>query len=176
MLMTKKGKSILRCRWGKPREKGHIMRVDSSVHDIVQKIDEADRRRWVSAVIKDAFRRRAFSPSVKALIVMALCLGASVSLASVDSKSSRRALPARVSCTNCNATGWVCLVCENCLGKGVVPNPRKSRVLSRTRLTPSDLPCPRCFKGMASVGKRGSGKIRRTCPLCKGQKKVNSRP
>lgn len=176
MLKTKSGKSILRCRWGKPREKGHIMRVDSSVHDIVQKIDEADRRRWVSAVIKDAFRRRAFSPSVKALIVMALCLCASASLASVDSKSSRRALPARVSCTNCNSTGWVYLVCDKCLGKGVVPNPRKSRVLSRTRLTPSDLPCPCCFKGLASVGKKGSGKIRRTCPLCKGQKKVNSRP
>ena len=132
--------------------------------------------RWVSAVIKDAFRRRAFSPSVKALIVMALCLGASVSLASVDSVSSRRALPARVSCTNCNATGWVYLVCDKCLGKGVVPNPRKSHVLSRTRLTPSDLPCPRCFKGLSSVGKKGSGKIRRTCPICKGQKKVNSRP
>ena len=176
MLKTKRGKSILQCRWGKPREKGHIMRVDSSVHDIVQKIDEADRRRWVSAVIKDAFRRRAFSPSVKALIVMALCLGASVSLASVDSVSSRRALPARVSCTNCNATGWVYLVCDKCLGKGVVPNPRKSRVLSRTRLTPSDLPCPCCFKGLSSAGKKGSGKIRRTCPLCKGQKKVNSRP
>ena len=176
MLKTKKGKSILQCRWGEPREKGHIMRVDSSVHDIVQKIDEADRRRWVSAVIKDAFRRRAFSPSVKALIVMALCLGASVSLASVDSVSSRRALPARVSCTNCHATGWVYLVCDKCKGKGVVPNPRKSHVLSRTRLTPSDLPCPCCFKGLASVGKKGSGKIRRTCPLCKGQKKVNSRP
>ena len=176
MLKTKSGKSILQCRWGKPREKGHIMRVDSSVHDIVQKIDEADRRRWVSAVIKDAFRRRAFSPSVKALIVMALCLGASVSLASVDSVSSRRALPARVSCTNCNATGWVYLVCDKCLGKGVVPNPRKSHVLSRTRLIPSDLPCPRCFKGLASVNKKGSGKIRRTCPFCKGQKKVNSRP
>ena len=176
MLKTKKGKSILQCRWGKPREKGHIMRVDSSVHDLVQKIDEADRRRWVSAVIKDAFRRRAFSPSVKALIVMALCLGASASLASVDSKSSRRALPERVSCTNCNSTGWVYLVCEKCSGKGVVPNPRKSRFLSRTRLTPSDLPCPRCFRGMASAGKKGSGKIRRTCPFCKGQKKVNSRP
>ena len=176
MLKTKKGKSILQCRWGKPREKGHIMRVDSSVHDLVQKIDEADRRRWVSAVIKDAFRRRAFSPSVKALIVMALCLGASASLASVDSKSSRLALPARVSCTNCNSTGWVYLVCEKCSGKGVVPNPRKSRFLSRTRLTPSDLPCPRCFRGMASAGKKGSGKIRRTCPFCKGQKKVNSRP
>ena len=176
MLKTKKGKSILQCRWGKPREKGHIMRVDSSVHDIVQRIDDSDRRRWVSAVIKDAFRRRAFSPSVKALIVMALFLGASVSLASVDSVSSRRALPARVSCTNCNATGWVFLVCDKCLGKGVVPNPRKSHVLSRTRLTPSDLPCPRCFKGLASVGKKGSGKIRRTCPLCKGRKKVNSRP
>lgn len=176
MLKTKKGKSILQCRWGKPREKGHIMRVDSSVHDIVQKIDEADRRRWVSAVIKDAFRRRAFSPSVKALIVMALGLSAFASLASVDSVSSRRALPARVSCTNCNATGWVYLVCDKCSGKGVVPNPRKSRVLSRTRLTPSDLPCPRCFRGMVSAGKKGSGKIRRSCPLCKGQKKVKSLP
>ena len=176
MLTTKRGKSILQCRWGKPREKGHIMRVDSSVHDIVQRIDDSDRRRWVSAVIKDAFRRRAFSPSVKALIVMALCLCASASLASVDSVSSRRALPARVSCTNCNATGWVYLVCEKCSGKGVVPNSRKSHVLSRTRLMPSDLPCPCCFKGLASAGKKGSGKIRRTCPLCKGQKKVNSRP
>lgn len=176
MLKSKKGKSILRCRWGKPREKGHIMRVDDSVYKIVQRVSEFDRRRWVSAVIADAFRRRAFSPSVKALIVMALCLGASASLASVDSVSSRRALPARVSCTNCHASGWVYLVCDNCSGKGVVPNPRKSRVLSRNRLTPSDLPCPRCFKGLASVGKKGSGKIRRTCPFCKGQKKVNFRP
>lgn len=176
MLKSKKGKSILRCRWGKPREKGHILRVDSSVHDIVHRLADSDRRRWVSAVISDAFRRRAFSPILKPLIVMALCLGAFASLASVDSVSSRRALPARVSCTNCNATGWVYLVCDKCLGKGVVPNSRKSRVLSRTRLTPSDLPCPRCFRGMASAGKKGLGKVRRTCPLCKGQKKVNFRP
>ena len=176
MLKSKNGKSILRCRWGKPREKGHIMRVDDSVYKIVQRVSEFDRRRWVSAVIADAFRRRAFSPSVKALIVMALCLGASASFASVDSMSSRRALPARVACTNCHASGWVYLLCDKCSGKGVVPNPRKSRVLSRTRLTPSDLPCPRCFKGLASAGKRGSGKIRRICPLCKGQKKVNFRP
>lgn len=176
MLKTKSGKSILRCRWGKPRGKGHVMRVDDSVYKIVQRVSEFDRRRWVSAVIADAFRRRAFSPSVKALIVMALCLGASVSLASVDKRISRLALPNRVACTNCIGTGWVYLVCDNCLGKGVVPNPRKSHVLSRTRLTPSDLPCPRCFRGMASAGKKGSGKIRRTCPLCKGQKKVNSRP
>lgn len=176
MLKSKKGKSILRCRWGKPREKGHIMRVDDSVYKIVQRVSEFDRRRWVSAVIADAFRRRAFSPSVKALIVMALCLGASVSLASVDKRISRRALPNRVSCTNCHASGWVYLLCDKCSGKGVVPNPRKSRVLSRTRLTPSDLPCPRCFKGLASAGKKGSGKIRRICPLCKGQKKVNFRP
>ena len=176
MLKSKKGKSILRCRWGKPREKGHILRVDSSVHDIVQRLADSDRRRWVSAVICDAFRRRAFSPILKPLLVMALCLGASASLASVDNGSSRLALPNRVSCTNCHASGWVYLVCDNCSGKGVVPNPRKSRVLSRNRLTPSDLPCPRCFRGMASAGKKGSGKIRRTCPICKGQKKVNSRP
>lgn len=175
MLKTKSGKSILRCRWGKPRGKGHILRVDDSVYKIVQRVSEFDRRRWVSAVISDAFRRRAFSPSVKALIVMALCLCASVSLASVDKRISRLALPNRVSCTNCNATGWVYLVCDKCLGKGVVFNPRRSRVLSRTRLTPSDLPCPRCFKGMVSVGKKGSGKVRRTCPVCKGRKKVNSR-
>lgn len=175
MLKTKSGKSILRCRWGKPREKGHIMRVDSSVYDIVQRINDVDRRRWVSAVIADAFRRRAFSPILKPLFVMALCLNASASLASVDSVSSRRALPERVSCTNCNSTGWVYLVCDKCLGKGVVPNPRKSHVLSRTRLTPSDLPCPRCFRGMASAGKKGSGKVRRTCPYCKGEKKVNFR-
>ncbi len=176
MLKSKKGKSILRCRWGKPREKGHILRVDSSVHEIVHRLADSDRRRWVSAVISDAFRRRAFSPILKPLIVMALFLGASASLASVDSVSSRRALPARVACTNCDSTGWVYLVCDKCSGKGVVPNPRKSRVLSRTRLTPSDLPCPRCFRGMASVGKKGAGKIRRTCPFCKGQKKVNFRP
>lgn len=175
MLTTKKGKSILRCRWGKPRGKGHIMRVDDSVYEIVQRVSEFDRRRWVSAVIADAFRRRAFSPSVKALIVMALCLSALASLASVDKRISRRALPNRVSCTNCHATGWVYLVCDKCSGKGVVPNPRKSRVLSRTRLTPSDLPCPRCFRGMASAGKKGSGKIRRSCPICKGQKKVSFR-
>lgn len=176
MLKSKSGKSILRCRWGKPRSKGHILRVDSSVHDIVQRLADSDRRRWVSAVICDAFRRRAFSPILKPLIVMALCLCAFASLASVDKRISRLALPNRVSCTNCNATGWVYLVCDKCSGKGVVPNPRKSQVLSRTRLTPSDLPCPRCFRGMASSGKRGSGKIRRSCPLCKGQKKVKSLP
>ena len=176
MLKSKNGKSILLCRWGKPREKGHIMRVDSSVHDIVQRLADSDRRRWVSAVICDAFRRRAFSPILKPLIVMALCLGALGSLASIDNSSSRRALPNRVSCTNCHASGWVYLVCDNCSGKGVVPNPRKSRVLSRNRLTPSYLPCPCCFMGMASAGKKGSGKIRRTCPICKGQKKINFRP
>ena len=175
MLKSKKGKSILRCRWGKPRSKGHSLRVDSSVHDIVQRLADSDRRRWVSAVICDAFRRRAFSPILKPLIVMALCLSAFASLASLDNGSSRLALPNR-SCTNCHASGWVYLVCDKCSGKGVVPNPRKSRVLSRTRLVPSDLPCPRCFRGMASAGKKGSGKIRRSCPLCKGQKKVKSLP
>lgn len=176
MLKTKSGKSILRCRWGKPRDKGHIMRVDDSVYKIVQRISEFDRRRWVSAVIADSFRRRAFSPSVKALIVMALCLGASVSLASVDKRISRLALPNRVACTNCSSTGWVYLVCEKCSGKGVVSNPRKLQFLSRNRLVPSYVPCPLCFRGLSSAGKMGTGKIRRTCPLCKGQKKVNSRP
>lgn len=175
MLKAKNGKSILRCRWGKPRGKGHIMRVDDSVYKIVQRVSEFDRRRWVSAVIADAFRRRAFSPSVKALIVMALCLGASASLASVDSVISRRALPARVACTNCNSTGWVYLVCEKCSGKGVVSNPRKLQFLSRNRLVPSKVPCPLCFRGLSSAGKIGTGKIRRTCPICKGLKKVKNR-
>lgn len=109
------------------------------------------------------------------LIVMALCLNASASLASVDSVSSRRALPARVACTNCNSTGWVYLVCDKCSGKGVVSNPRKLQFLSRSRLVPSEVPCPVCFRGLSSAGKRGTGKIRRTCPVCKGLKKVKNR-
>lgn len=176
MLTTKRGKSILRCRWGAPRSKGHIMRVDESVYKIVQRISESDRRRWVSAVITDAFRHLAHDPVIKTLIVMALCLSASVSLASVDNGSSRLALPNRVACTNCNSTGWVYLVCDKCSGKGVVFNPRKSQVLSQNRRTPSEIPCPACLKGMASAGKKGSGKIRRTCPVCKGLKKVKKQP
>ena len=109
------------------------------------------------------------------LIVMALCLNASASLASVDSVSSRRALPARVACTNCNSTGWVYLVCGKCSGKGVVSNPRKLQFLSRNRLVPSVVPCSVCFRGLSSAGKIGTGKIRRTCPICKGQKKVRNR-
>ena len=176
MLTTKQGKSILQCRWGKPREKGHIMRVDSSVHDIVQRIDESDRRRWVSAVIRDAFRRRAFSPVLKPLLVMALGLSASVSLASVDSKSSRSALPARVDCTNCTATGWVSVVCPGCHGDGKIDNPRKKKLNANNLRLPDKVPCPKCVRGLSTPDKKGSGKIRRTCPICKGLKKVKNRP
>ena len=65
MLKTTKGKSILRFRWGDKRSKGHILRVDPIVRHIVDSLVESDRRRWVSAVIHDAYKHRLFKPQIK---------------------------------------------------------------------------------------------------------------
>lgn len=54
MLTTKKGKSILRCRWGKPRQVGKLMRVDPIVVEMLRLIPECDRRAFVTRAIKAA--------------------------------------------------------------------------------------------------------------------------
>lgn len=73
-------------------------------------------------------------------------------------------IPIQVACTNCNSSGWVVLDCPMCHGRGKIDNPRR-------RSTPP-VPCPRCVKGLSTPDKRGTGKIRRTCPVCKGLKKI----
>lgn len=81
-----------------------------------------------------------------------------------------------VACTNCTSTGWVYLDCDKCAGKGVIFNPRKQQLNSNNLRLPSKVPCPKCVKGLSTTDKKGSGKIRRTCPVCKGLKKVKSQP
>lgn len=81
-------------------------------------------------------------------------------------------LPVRVACTNCNATGWVGVPCFKCGGKGVVVNPRHHyKNKAGVRADPF-VPCSKCLKGLTKNGVKGSGKVRRTCPVCKGLKKV----
>lgn len=65
MLKTKKGKSILVCRWGRKRSRGHLLRVNRDVHLITNAIADSDRRRWVSAVIVQAWERKLFTPKLK---------------------------------------------------------------------------------------------------------------
>lgn len=66
MLKDKNGRSILSARWGsRRRSKGSILRIDMQVRHVIDQLSECDRRRWVSAVITDAFRRRLFDPVLK---------------------------------------------------------------------------------------------------------------
>ena len=51
----KKCNSLVRARWGEPRGPSSLLRVDLSVRNVVERIVESDRRRWVTDAIVYAF-------------------------------------------------------------------------------------------------------------------------
>lgn len=71
-------------------------------------------------------------------------------------------------CTNCVGTGSVEVVCDRCDGTGLVLNPRRHTDYRQ----PQRMPCPKCVKGLSRQDSKGTGKVRKSCPVCKGQKKV----
>lgn len=80
-------------------------------------------------------------------------------------------LAVMVACTNCSATGWVQVPCSACSGEGVTYVSRRFRGL----VSKQSVPCSRCTRGLVnqSAGGKGTGKVRRTCPICKGRKKID---
>ena len=71
-------------------------------------------------------------------------------------------------CTNCVGTGSVELKCDKCDGSGYVLNPRRHT----DGRQPYRVACPKCTKGLIGNDSKGTGKVKRYCPVCKGQKKV----
>lgn len=56
MLTSKNGKSILRCRWGKPRAASSLVRVSLSSRAIIDRLPEFCRRDFVDSAIVSASR------------------------------------------------------------------------------------------------------------------------
>lgn len=81
-------------------------------------------------------------------------------------------------CTNCVGVGSVEVSCSVCSGRGVVLAPAKTRVNNQNQgrgvFSRQSLPCKKCTKGLIKPGQKGSGKVRKTCPTCKGQKKIKA--
>ena len=81
-------------------------------------------------------------------------------------------LPVQVVCTNCNGVGYFEVKCPRCEGRGVVENSRHNfSSLKALRADPFS-PCPKCLKGLSSKDKHGSGKVKVTCKVCRGNKKI----
>ena len=64
MLTTKRGKSILRCRWGKPRGKSCIVRISVASRQIIDRLPEVYRRDFVDSAISDAARSPMYDSAV----------------------------------------------------------------------------------------------------------------
>lgn len=81
-----------------------------------------------------------------------------------------------VACTNCSATGVVEVSCPSCSGSGQVlyMKSRKNVIHGSRSIQAADTfkGCPKCSKGLQSVGSVGSGKVRSKCPVCFGKKKI----
>ena len=81
-----------------------------------------------------------------------------------------------VACTNCNAVGTVEISCPTCSGSGKVlyVSSRRAIISGSKFVQPVDTykGCPKCSKGLQSVGSVGSGKVRSKCPVCFGKKKI----
>lgn len=60
--IKQKKKSLVEFRWGEKRSPSKILRVSPEVRAIVDRIKDSDRRRWVDAVIKDAWSHLAYDP------------------------------------------------------------------------------------------------------------------
>lgn len=56
MLTTKKGKNILRCRWGKKRSPSHIVRISAKSRIILDSLPDRFRRDFVDGAIFSASR------------------------------------------------------------------------------------------------------------------------
>lgn len=57
MLKTKKGGSILVCRWGRKRSPSRIVRVSPWLRSVLDKIPQPLRRRFLDDVVKDWLSR-----------------------------------------------------------------------------------------------------------------------
>lgn len=80
-------------------------------------------------------------------------------------------------CTNCVGVGSVDVVCPQCSGKGCFVSSQRTKMNSqnvRSYMARSVVPCKGCSKGLLRAGDKGSGKVRKSCPVCKGQKKIKS--
>ena len=79
-------------------------------------------------------------------------------------------------CTNCVGVGSLEVTCDKCDGKGYCLGPAK-RTVNRQNVGSFSrpvLPCKGCSRGLLKPGQKGSGKVRKTCPTCKGQKKIKA--
>lgn len=78
-----------------------------------------------------------------------------------------------IACTNCSGVGSIEITCPDCGGKGLVKVVlTSSKQVHRYNIGDQFIACKKCFKGMASKGAKGSGKVKKTCSVCKGQKKI----
>lgn len=82
------------------------------------------------------------------------------------------AVSAYVACTNCASTGWISVPCPDCGGSGQT---KSIRVVNRVRRSVM-VACPSCARGMVKADSKGSGVKRRTCPVCKGNKRIKKTP
>lgn len=64
MLKTKSGKSILSCRWGRPRGKSCIVRISVSSRRIIDRLPDIYRRDFVDAAINAASRSPMYESAV----------------------------------------------------------------------------------------------------------------
>lgn len=84
------------------------------------------------------------------------------------------AVSALVSCTNCFGVGSVSVVCPDCSGKGIVKNSRFA--FTRQSIGNSAVVgCRKCMCGLYRSDSKGSGKVKKTCPVCKGKKKIKGK-
>lgn len=65
MLTTKKGKSILRCRWGKPRGASSLVRISLKSRRIIDALPDRFRRDFVDGAIYSASLLPVYSSMVK---------------------------------------------------------------------------------------------------------------
>lgn len=88
-------------------------------------------------------------------------------------------VPIHVVCTNCNGVGYFEVDCPRCSGSGLVTRRVKKSVSfgsvgskNASLYVNEDVACPDCTRGLISKGKKGTGKKKETCKVCKGLKKI----
>ena len=87
-------------------------------------------------------------------------------------------LPVQIACTNCNGVGYFEVDCPRCSGSGSIHR-RVKKSVTRSAYSKDyslfvneSVPCPDCIRGLSSKGKKGTGKKKVTCKVCRGQKKI----
>lgn len=83
-------------------------------------------------------------------------------------------LPVQIVCTNCNGVGYFEVDCPRCSGVGLVDPPRSTKFTRGAfdRMVNGKLPCPDCVRGLSRKDKKGTGKKKVTCKVCRGRKKI----